>query len=295
LVLEMQTRKPIVAGQFYPAQHDACVNEIKECREAGTLSESLPETIVAGIVPHAGWVFSGSLAAMVFSAIKKQHEKVHTFVIFGATHGYFGQSPAVYDAGSWITPLGEVTIDEELADAIVDNAVTVSDSMAHRSEHSIEVQVPFIQYLFSGTKILPILVPPNEQAIALGISVGDFISRHEHKKIVCIGSTDLTHYGPRYGFTPMGTGAEALQWAGDVNDREFIDLALKLEPQGILASAAENYNACGAGAAAAAVAVAKKLGRTEGVMLAHTNSNEVMLRRMGTTSADSVGYAAIIF
>jgi len=291
----MQTRKPIVAAQFYPAQHDACVNEIKECIEAGTLSESLPETIVAGIVPHAGWVFSGSLAAMVFSAIKQQHEKIHTFIIFGAAHGYFGQSPAVYDAGSWITPLGEVAIDEELADAVLESTIAVRDSSAHRSEHSIEVQVPFIQHLFTGAKILPILVPPTEQVVALGTIIGDVISRSEHKKIVCIGSTDLTHYGPRYGFTPMGTGKEALRWAGDVNDKAFIDLALKLEPQGILTSAAENCNACGAGAAAAVVAVAKKLGRTEGVMLAHTNSNEVMLRKMGTTSADSVGYAAIIF
>lgn len=291
----MQTRKPIVAGQFYPAKHDACVGEITECLEAGTLSGSLPETVVAGIVPHAGWVFSGSLAAMVFSAIKKQHEEIHTFVIFGAAHGYLGQSPAVYDAGTWITPLGEVAVDEELADAVLESTAAVRDSMAHKSEHSIEVQVPFIQYLFTGARILPILVPPTGNAVELGTSVGDVISRRENKKIVCIGSTDLTHYGPRYGFTPMGTGTEALRWAGDVNDREFIDLALKLEPQKMLASAAENYNACGAGAAAAAVAVAKKLGRTEALLLAHTNSNEVMLRKMGTTSTDSVGYAAIIF
>ena len=291
----MQTRKSIVAGQFYPAQQDACVDEITECLEARTLSDSLPETIVAGIVPHAGWVFSGSLAAMVFSAIKKQHEQIHTFVIFGAAHGYYGQSPAVFDAGCWITPLGEVAIDEELADAVLESTTTVRDSSAHRSEHSIEVQIPFIQHLFTGAKILPILVPPTEQVVALGTSVGDVISRSEHKKIVCIGSTDLTHYGPRYGFTPMGTGKEALQWASDVNDKEFIDLALKLEPKRMLASAAENSNACGAGAAAAAVAVAKKLGRTEALLLAHTNSNEVMLSKMGTTSSDSVGYAAIIF
>ncbi|MHC4543805.1 MAG: AmmeMemoRadiSam system protein B [Planctomycetota bacterium] len=291
----MQTRKPIVAGQFYPAQHDACVDEIAVCLEARTLGDSLPETIVAGIVPHAGWVFSGSLAAMVFSAIKKQHEQIHTFVIFGAAHGYYGQSPAVYDTGSWITPLGEVAIDDKLADDILESTEAVRDSTAHRSEHSIEVQVPFIQYLFAGVRILPILVPPTEQVVVFGTSVGDVISRSENKKIVCIGSTDLTHYGPRYGFTPMGTGKEALRWAGDVNDKEFIDLALKLEPKRMLASAAENYNACGAGAAAAAVAVAKKLGRTEALLLAHTNSNEVMLRKMGTTSTDSVGYAAIIF
>jgi len=291
----MQTRKPIVAGQFYPGRHDSCVAEINKCLGAGTLSESLPETIVAGIVPHAGWTFSGNLAALVFSAIKQQHEKVHTFVIFGAAHGYFGQSPAVYEAGSWITPLGEVAIDEELADAVLDSAVAVSDSGAHISEHSIEVQVPFIQYLFTGAEILPILVPPTEQAVALGTSVGDVISRDERRKVVCIGSTDLTHYGPRYGFTPMGTGVEALQWASRVNDQKFIDLALKLEAQSLLTSAAENCNACGAGAAAAAVAVAKRLGRTKGLLLAHTNSNEVMLHKMGTTSTDSVGYAAIIF
>ena len=291
----MQIRRPVVAGQFYPGQHDSCVDGVNECLEARTLSESLPETIVAGIVPHAGWTFSGSLAAVVFSAIKQRHEKVHTFIVFGAAHGYFGRSPAVYDGGSWITPLGEVAVDEELADAVLSTGPAVSDPSAHISEHSIEVQIPFIQYLFAGAKILPILVPPGQQAVALGTSVGQIISRDEQKKIVCIGSTDLTHYGPRYGFTPMGTGAEALKWADSVNDQEFIDLALKLEPEGLLASAAENCNACGAGAAAAAVAAAKKLGKVEGLLLGHTNSNEVMLRKMGTTGAESVGYAAIIF
>jgi len=291
----MQKRKSIVAGQFYPGQHDSCVDEINECLDARTLSEPLPETIVAGIVPHAGWTFSGSLAALVFLAIKQQHEKVHTFVIFGAAHGYFGQSPAVYDRGSWITPLGEVAIDEELADAVLSAGPVVSEAGAHRAEHSIEVQVPFMQYLFPGAKILPILVPPREQAVALGNSIGQIINKDEHKKIVCIGSTDLTHYGPRYGFTPMGVSADALKWADSVNDKKFIDLALKLEPEDLLADAAENCNACGPGAAAAAIAAAKQLGKTEGLLLAHTNSNEVMLRKMGTTSADSVGYAAIVF
>jgi len=291
----MQKRKPIVAGQFYPGQHDSCVDEINECLEARTLSKMLPEAIVAGIVPHAGWTFSGSLAALVFFAVKQQHEKVNTFVIFGAAHGYFGRSPAVYDRGSWITPLGEVAIDEELADAVLSTSPAVSDSSAHISEHSIEVQVPFIQYLFAGAKILPILVPPGQQAVALGTSVGEIVTRDQRKKIVCIGSTDLTHYGPRYGFTPMGVGADALKWADNVNDKQFIDLALKLEPEEMLASAAENCNACGAGAPATAVAAAKKLGKTEGLLLAHTSSNEVMRRKMGTASADSVGYAAIVF
>ncbi len=291
----MQTRKPIVAGQFYPGQNDSCIDRINECCDAQTIDQALPETIVAGVVPHAGWTFSGPLAAMVFSAIRQQHEKVHTFVIFGAAHGYFGSSPAVFHRGSWLTPLGEVFINEELADDVLSSGPFVSDLSAHRNEHSIEVQIPFVQYLFPGARILPIIVPPREHAIALGESIGNIIADNQNKKIVCIGSTDLTHYGPRYGFTPMGVNSEALKWADNVNDRMFIDLAIKLQPRQLLANAAENCNACGAGAAAAAMAAAQKLGKTEGILLAHTNSNEIMKRNMNTTSADSVGYAAIIF
>ena len=141
---------------------------------------------------------------------------------------------------------------------------------------------------------MPIVVPPTDEALALGGNVGNVI-RQSDKKVVCIGSTDLTHYGPGYGFTPMGTGAEAVRWASKVNDKKFIDLALAAKPEGMLADAAENCNACGAGAAAAAVAAAKALGKTEGVLLAQTNSSEVMAQKMGTTSSDSVGYAAIVF
>jgi AmmeMemoRadiSam system protein B len=290
----MQTRKPIVAGQFYPGQHDSCIDEINRYIDKIAPDESLPQTIVAGIVPHAGWTFSGRLAAMVFSAIRHRHETVHTFVIFGAAHSYFGSTPAVYDAGVWTTPLGDVVIDEEIAQAVLSGGVAVANTQAHRSEHSIEVQVPFIQYMFAGAKILPVVVPPTDQAVALGTGIGDIIGSSE-KKIICIGSTDLTHYGPRYGFTPMGTGDDALKWAGEVNDKQFIDLALTLEPEVMLTSAAENCNACGAGAAAAAVAAAKKLGKTKGTLLAHTNSNEVILQMMGAPGADSVGYAAIAF
>jgi AmmeMemoRadiSam system protein B len=298
----MRTRKPIVAGQFYAASRNACVDDIEEClqapasscRKTGAGGDSLPETIVAGIVPHAGWFFSGSVAAMVFSAIKKRQNEIQTFIIFGAAHSYFGPMPAIDDSDFWETPLGEIAVDTELADRLVNQKLAVNDSSIHRGEHSIEVQVPFIQYLFPDAQILPIIVPPSEKAISLGQAIGDII-KQAGKTIICIGSTDLTHYGPRYGFTPMGIGAEALEWSDKVNDQKFIDSALKMEPEAIIRSAAENYNACGPGAAAAIVAAAKKLGKTKGVLLAHTNSNEVMLYKMGKSSDDSVGYAAIVF
>ncbi len=284
-----------MAGQFYPGSGDECVDEIKQCLEEAPLNMPLPEKIVAGIVPHAGWTFSGSTAAIVFAAIKKKHPVVDTFVIFGAAHSYIGQPPAVYDKGVWVTPLGEIAIDEELAGAVIESKTAISDRNAHDSEHSMEVQVPFIQYLFPKARILPILTPPVEQAIQLGEIVGSIISIDNERKIVCLGSTDLTHYGPRYGFTPMGTGKDALKWAMDVNDRQFIDYSLKMQPDKMLESANENYNACGAGASAAVVAAAKYLGKKKGVLLAHTNSNEIMLRKMGETSRESVGYAAIVF
>jgi AmmeMemoRadiSam system protein B len=289
----MQVRRPVVADQFYPGQRSVCVEEIEACLKARIITESLPDTIVGAIVPHAGWTFSGSVAALAFSAIKQRHEQIHTFVIFGAH--YLGSMPAVYGTGRWTTPIGEVDVDEVLAKAVLDGGHAVSNIEAHLSEHSIEVQIPFIKHLFPGSKILPILIPPNELAITLGDALGDIIVSSADSKIVCIASTDLTHYGPRYGFTPRGTGADALEWASKVNDKKFIDLALKLDAQGLLASAAENYNACGPGAAAATVSVARKLGKKKGLLLAYTNSNEVMRQTMGMMSRDSVGYAAIVF
>lgn len=290
----MRTRTPVVAGQFYPASRDGCVKEIRECLASRPVSEPLPPAIVGGIAPHAGWTFSGDLAAMVFAAVTRRRATVDTFVIFGTAHSYFGALPAIDDSDSWQTPLGTVEIDGELRDALLAKKVVTKDGKAHQYEHSIEVQVPFLQHLFPESRIVPVIVPPVEASIALGEAVAEATAGRS-RTAVCIGSTDLTHYGPRYGFTPMGKGADGLQWASDVNDRRFIDLALSLEAERLLAGAIETANACGPGAAAAAIAAARKLGAAQGQLLAYTNSNDVMRSKMGTASRDSVGYAAIVF
>lgn len=290
----MQTRNPIVAGQFYPQKYGICIGEIEEYLYEKTLPEKLPEPIVAGIVPHAGWMFSGSLAAMVFSAIKKQNEKIDCFIIFGAAHSYYKAMPAIYDKGAWNSPLGQVAIDEELAEEVLKTKLAVSNCKAHKYEHSIEVQIPFIQHLFPFAKILPILTPNEPSALDIGKSIGDIIVKSE-KRIICIGSTDLTHYGPRYGFEPAGEGAGAFKWSSQTNDKEFIDCALRLDGKAMLSTAEKNLNACGAGAAAATVEAAKKQNKNEGQLLAQTTSNEVMLKKMNEISEDSVGYAAIVF
>jgi AmmeMemoRadiSam system protein B len=294
--VRMEPRRPVVAGQFYPAQRKTCLAEIKQCLAEMPQPEELPQNIVAGIVPHAGWIFSGNLAAMVFSAIKRVHKTVDTFVLFGAIHSYAGSTASVYSEGAWQTPLGDAAIDADLASEIIRlSEIVESNLKAHRSEHSIEVQIPFIQHLFDSAKILPITVPPTPLAVQLGSDVADAISSADGKKVVCIGSTDLTHYGPRYGFAPLGTGIDAIRWAKEVNDRQFIDLAVQVVPEKIPLNASEKHNACGAGAAAATVAVAKRLGKKQGKLLAHTHSSEVMQRKFNQSSEESVGYAAIVF
>lgn len=291
----MDARKPAVAGQFYAGSAKACVLEAKRCIDDWHVDVDLPGHIAGGIVPHAGWVFSGDLAGAVFSAIKKADGDVDTFVIFGAVHSYFGKHAAVYDRGSWQTPMGEVAIDENLAAEIVKIDCARGDRDAHIAEHSIEVQVPLIQHLFPDAKIVPIMVPPADYSIELGREIGDIIAGIENKTVVCIASTDLTHYGPRYGFTPVGAGPEGIEWARNVNDMEFINLALQMDPRRLLVRAEENGNACGPGAAAALITAAGKLGKTEGVLIGHTHSEDVMQRKFHQSSAESVGYAGIVY
>ncbi len=292
----MTARKPVVAGQFYPGSEKQCRSEIADCLAERPTPVKLPDKIVAGIVPHAGWTFSGDLAAMVFNTVKQADKTVDTFIVFGATHSYFGSSAAVYDKGSWQMPMGEIKIDEELAALICKkNPSAQPNPDAHIHEHSIEVQVPFIQYLFKDAKIVPILTPPAEFVVRLGTDIAECIKSASDKKIVCIGSTDLTHYGPRYGFNPQGSGQAGFDWAKNVNDKAFIDLALSLQAEKILTGSLEKENACGPGAAAATIAVAKAFGKTQGILLAHTHSNEVMEKRFGQTSSESVGYAAIVY
>lgn len=291
----MEQRNAIVAGQFYPASREESIEELRECLAERNVPKDLAGEIVAGIVPHAGWVFSGSLAGLVFNSVKAVGQNVDTFVLFGAAHSHIDKA-MVYDTGVWSTPMGTVEIDEQLAEVVLEKCKGVfANRRAHAYEHSIEVQVPFIQYLFEGAKILPVMVPAAMGAVAVGKGIGEIIKGQTDKKYVCIGSTDLTHYGPRYGFTPEGVGEMGIEWAKEINDKSFIDLAVKMDEEGLLKDALKKMNACGPGAAAATIAAAKEMGAEKGRLLAHTHSNDVMKLKYNQTSEESVGYAAIVF
>jgi hypothetical protein len=198
----------------------------------------------------------------------------------------------VYGSGAWLTPLGEAPIDEELAQALLAaNGEFIDRPAAHASEHSAEVQVPFIQYLFPQARILPIMMPPDQDVVSAGKSLARTISTAD-RRVVVVGTSDLTHYGPSfYGFAPAGTGQAALEWVRD-NDQRVIDLMLELKARKIVPETTAHHNACGGGAIAATVAAARKLGAEKGFLLEYTTSYDV--RPQGIPS-DFVGYAAVVF
>lgn len=166
---------------------------------------------------------------------------------------------------------------------------------AHVGEHSIEVQVPLIQHLFPDAKIVPIAVLPEPAATEIGLAVARAI-RNSGCDAVCLGSTDLTHYGPAYGFTPRGYGEKAIQWVRDENDRRMIDLALRLDAEAAVPEAESRTNACGSGAVAATLAAARQLGAERGCLVHYTTSYDVMREQMGERDSDAaVGYAGLIF
>jgi len=290
----MMVREPVVAGRFYPMDRESCLRDIAEMKPPADVA-GLPDRPVAGIVPHAGWMFSGETALAVLTVIKGRRTP-KTFVLFGATHRLVGTN-AVFASGGWETPMGIAEVDERLGREVLGRAADIlaDNPHAHEGEHSIEVQVPLIQHLFPEARILPIAVPGDETAVALGRIVGRTVSDLE-VDAVCLGSTDLTHYGSMYGFTPKGSGADAVRWVREENDRRMLDLMVRLDAEGAVAEAATHRNACGAGAVAATMAAAREMGAQRGCVVQYTTSFDVMRDKLGRTDYDAtVGYAGVVF
>lgn len=287
----MSVREPCVAGAFYPAEALTCRREIEEhLRRAGT--KGLPTSPVAGLVPHAGWAYSGTTAATVFRAVQECCQP-STFVVYGAVHSWGVGRAALMTTGSWWTPLGEMEIDEELASQLLQasEGLVQENARAHVQEHSIEVQVPFLKHLFPEAKLVPLIVPPTAEAVPLGQAVGEVLQERGGEVFV-LGTTDLTHYGSHYGFTPQGIGESALRWVKEVNDKRLLDLVVALRAEDIVGETQHHHNACGGGAIAATVATARALGARQGVILEYTTSYDVLPEGV---PAHFVGYAGVVF
>jgi len=294
----MMIREAAMAGRFYAADPEQCRAEIARClaqasgRPAGEVDAERPERVIGAIVPHAGWVCSGAVAARVFEAVRAARSP-EVVVIFGAIHVRHGPRATIFASGAWETPLGLAHIDERLASRLHGQTGLLEvDPHAHEGEHSIEVEVPFIQQLMPGARIVPIMVPPGEHAAMLGGAVGR-ACRAFQADVLFVASTDLTHYGPRFGFAPRGVGPAGVAWARDVNDRRMIDAIRAMREDAVVSESKANQNACGAGAVAATIAACKAFGATKAALLEHTTSFDV-LRSLEPAADDSVGYAGML-
>lgn len=289
----MTIRQAYRAGSFYQADPNRCRQEAMQLVQQAALPADLPKVLYGGLVPHAGWAFSGATAAMTLKALAAAG-RLERVVIFGADHFVRAAGASLFDKGSWQTPLGPVAIDQELADQLLSHCPLLhTAAAAHAREHSIEVQLPLMLVLSPGAKIVPINISPDANAAETGRQVGRLL-REKFPQAGVIGSTDLTHYGPQYDFTPAGIGPDGLKWAQE-NDRRVLDLIEKMQAEKIVAETNEHWNACGGGAVAATVAACAELGATAGITLQYTNSAEVMRRVYHSPADDAVGYASVVF
>jgi AmmeMemoRadiSam system protein B len=290
----MRVREPVVAGQFYASDPKRCRADLIQLLDESASAPEADEQLIGGLVPHAGWMCSGAVAAKVFQALAASRTP-KVVILFGGVHRARGQQAALFGSGRWETPLGPVEIDDRLAERILGHTNLIADDpYAHEAEHSIEVQMPFVIHLFPGAKVVPIMVPPASAAHEVGDAVGRTLMAYDYDAMV-VGTTDLTHYGPSYGFAPQGVGVKGNTWAKEENDRHFIDLVLTMKSAEVVPEAFRNRNACSSGAAAATLAAVTTLGARKATLLEHTTSAEVLGSRMPGEMSDSVGYVAIIF
>ena len=279
-------RKAMVAGSFYDADKESLSQQLKACflHEIGPrkLPKSIPnERKVVGIVsPHAGFIFSGPIAAHHF--LNLSNEKApETIILFGPNHRGLGESISLMSSGYWETPLGNVEIDEQLAKDIIDfdkNNLIKDDYQAHFLEHSIEVQLPFLQFIYHKYqfKIIPICIA-NQQLSAMEYLANIIFSAIKNKSCLFIASSDFTHY--------------EVQESAKRKDYEAIEKILNLDSQLFYKTIKQNgASICGPGPIAAVLEICKKYGIKKGELLKYATSGDV-----SGMNEQVVGYASIVF
>jgi AmmeMemoRadiSam system protein B len=263
-------RRPFVAGQFYPGDEERLRRTIEEMSGP----QGSPKKSIAVVSPHAGYVYSGPVAGAVFaSAIVPG-----TVIIIGPGHREIGPVFAIQGRGSWLTPLGESPIDTQLASRIMKRCALVEeDEQAHLGEHSLEVQLPFIQYHRKDAAIVPICVSHDAgygQLEALGQALAEAI-RDSGRETLIVASTDMSHY--------VG------QKTAEKKDMLAIRRVLDLDPAGLFETVTkERISMCGYQPTAAALVAAIGLGASGAELVRYQTSGE-------TTGdyAQVVGYAGI--
>ena len=195
-------RKPVVAGMFYPSSKKDLILSIENAFSGplgpGKLpeknSKSLPKP-VGVVVPHAGYVYSGQVAAWAYYELSKKG-KPQTAILIGPNHTGYGKPVSIFPGGKWQTPLGNLEVDENAVQILLENSdMASSDTAAHTMEHSLEVQLPFLQYLYGNSiKIVPITMLDQSPKAAADLSKAISVYLSLCPNTVVIASTDLNHY-----------------------------------------------------------------------------------------------------
>ena len=229
----MDVRRADFAGSWYPGNASECRSAIEEFSDLDFPCPGKAQNVVGGIVPHAGWYYSGKIACNVIQCLNHQSEP-DTCIIFGR-HLRAGSNNYIMTQGRWATPLGELEINTDLATKLVEEfRFAVETPVKYEQDNTIELQLPFIKYFFPNIRIVPIGVPPDINSLKIAKRAAE-ISRNSSGKTIVLGSTDLTHYGYNYGYTPKGVGADAVEWVKNVNDKRLVDLLVAMDSEGTIA------------------------------------------------------------
>lgn len=252
----MSVRSPAVAGQFYAGTEKGLLAELDRC---------IPKDVEAGkaigiVAPHAGYVYSGGCAGSVYARVVVPDR----VVVLSPNHSGRGAEVSVWAEGEWTTPLGRVPVDEEMASAVIEKCPSaVADREAHLKEHSLEVQVPFIQKLNGGARILPVTIGTHDAGTlkSLGTALAGAI-KGSGDDVLIVASNDMTHF----------ESAESARR----QDEKALERVRAMDPEGLLSTVRrERISMCGAAPVAAMLWAAKELGAGECELVEYTHSGVV--------------------
>ena len=266
-------RLPAVAGRFYPSNPAELTALIRKCTLGDAQNSPMP--VRACLVPHAGYVYSGRVAGGVLARIALPRK----IIILGVRHYPRGEPAAILSSGAWRTPLGEAQIDEKLAEALRKASPLLrEDSVAHSAEHSLEVQLPFLQVLAPEFTFVPVVLGTVrfESLVSVGEALGRVLEASK-ESVLLLTTSDLNHYED--------------DATTRVKDRKAIDRLLALDARGLYDTCREEeISMCGLGPAVAMITALNALGAKKPELVKYATSADVS----GDRSA-VVGYAGMIF
>jgi AmmeMemoRadiSam system protein B len=272
-------RKSCLPAPWYPRDPEAVAAFLKSFMPLNPLGD-----VYAAVAPHAGWYYSGALAALAAAALAGG--TVDTVAVLGG-HLPGGMRPLFAMEDSCLTPLGELETDGELRDLVKESLGGEEDVWA---DNTVEVLLPIVKNFFPEAKLLWARFPAELSSYEAGKTLAK-AALSLGRRVKVLGSTDLTHYGSGYGFSPKGFGQGALEWVKTVNDRRFIEAVLDGDPRELLTRAERERSACSAGAVLGALGFAEETAgkkRPAGELLDYRTSADVT----GDPGDSFVGYMA---